>query len=147
MAVNLEHFIPQMHHLLRKMPLITWLLCKAAEGITHSKCCILFTLLNLSSFPSSFFVFLLLYLMCSSPTRLPHFLFPLEPLPSQLLSLIHHLLAFFFLSICVFWRTGERAEDGLRLCSRHWLSFVLLICFISIWCWEEGWGGNAKTIR
>lgn len=84
------------------------------------------------SFHSSFFVFLLLYLMCSSPTCLPHSLFPLEPLPSQLLSLIHHLLAFFFLSICVFSRNGERKEDGLRLCSRYWLSFVLLICFISI---------------
>lgn len=81
-----------------------------------------------------------------SPAFTP-FLFPLQPLPSQLLRLIHHLSPFFLRSTCVFSRTGKRGEDGLRRWARYWLSFVFLICFISVWCWEEGRGGDAKTMR
>lgn len=57
---------------------------------------------------------------------------------------------FFFRSTCVFSRDGEREQDGLRRWARYWLSFVSLICFISI----RRWGGrvrkrkdNAHTIK
>lgn len=107
-----------------------------AEGITHHKHCV--SLPSWVSPPSIHpSVSLLLYLICSPPPRLPRFLLPLQPLPSPLLCLIHHLSPFFFLSTCVFSRTGEREEDGLRRWAGYGLSFVLLICFISVWGWEE----------
>lgn len=123
------------------MPLIMWLLWKNKLKVSDSKGCILFTLW---SSHSSFFVFLSLYLICSSLTRLHHFLVPLQPLPLHVLSLIHHSLAFFFLR--VFSRDRDQEQDGLRCWARYWLSFVFLICFISVRCWEEGWG-NTKTMR
>lgn len=144
-GVNQEHFIPQMHHLLSKTPPIMWLLKKQAEIITDSKGCILFTLWSLSSSHSSFFVFLSLYLICSSPTCLPHFLVPLQPLPLQVLSLIHHSLAFSFFPRVYFQEMGSKCkmdwDTGLGIGC-----LVFLICFISVQFWEKGWG-NTKTMR
>lgn len=131
-GISHEHFIPQMQHVLRKKPLIMWLWWRPAESITQRR--ILFTLWNLSALHPSFLVCLPLYLICSSPTCLPLFLVPLQPLPSQLLYPHPSLLAFFppFLSTRVLSRDGEQEQDGLRRWARHWLSFVFLICFIRV---------------
>lgn len=120
-----------------------WRLCKPAEGITHSKYCIFCTLPSLSSFHSSFCVFLLFDLICSSLPRLPHFLFPLQPLPSQLLCLIHHLLAFFFLSTCVFF---EKPGAGGR-----WIetsgSVLVVFCVFNLLYQRLVLGGRVRRKR
>lgn len=106
-----------------------------------------FPLLSLSSSHSSFSVSLQLYLICSSPPRLPRSYSHFSHSPRSCLASSITFRLFFLRSTCVFSRTGEREEDGLRRWAWYWLSFVFLICFISVCCWEEGRGGDAKTMR
>lgn len=142
--VNQEYFIPQMHHLLRKKLPIMWLWKNKLKVSQTAKAvfCLLFGVFPLRIHPSlSFSLSHLLVSLVFTPFSGPVLATPLAgtfPHPS--------LLGFFFLSTCVFSRAGEPEQDGLRRWARYWLSFVFLICFISVQCWEEGWG-NAKTMR
>lgn len=145
-GVDLEHFIPQMHHLLRKTPLIMCLLWENKLKALQTAQAVLF-------YPMDSFLFIhpsLSFCRFISSTRLPcvypifwsHFSHsPCRCLSSSItpwLSLCFH--------VC-FLRDREQ-EDGLRRWAWYWLSFVLLICFIS-GCWKEGWANadNAYTIK
>lgn len=147
-GVSQEHFIPQMHLLVRKTPLITWLLWKKkklkAPQTAKAVFCLPFGVFPLCIHPS--LSFSPLYLICLSPTRLPHFLVPLQPLPLQVLPLIHHSSSFFLsFHVCIFKRRWARAR-----CVETLGSVLVVFCVFNLLYQHPalggGWG-NAKTMR
>lgn len=147
-GVNQEHFIPQMHLLLRKTPLIMWLSWKnkpKAPQTATAVLCSPFGVFPLCIHPSlSFSRFI-------SSACLPRvyliFWSHFSPSPCRCFpSSITPRLFSFFPRVYFQKMESKSKMETLRRWPWCWLSFVFLICFISIRRWEELWG-NAKTMH
>lgn len=151
-GVNQEHFIPQMHLLLRKTPLIMWLSWKnkpKAPQTATAVLCSPFGVFPLCIHPSlSFSRFIssaclprvyLIFWSHFSPS-------PCRCFPSSITPRL-----FFFLSTCVFSRDGEQEQDG----DVETLALVLVVfCVFNLLYQHPALGGrvrkrkdNAHTIK